>query len=72
MRILSTLQGVVFLGLVFFVRGALALLLYGAIVFALIVVWVLVREEPVLRARFGAAYADYTRRVPRWVGRRSP
>jgi protein-S-isoprenylcysteine O-methyltransferase Ste14 len=24
-------------------------------------------EEPLLRARFGSAYADYCRRVPRWL-----
>ena len=62
---------IVLLG-IFCVRGALALLVYTGVVFALIELWVLVREEPVLRARFGEAYEDYTRRVPRWIGRRSP
>jgi protein-S-isoprenylcysteine O-methyltransferase Ste14 len=28
---------------------------------------VAIREEPYLRARFGAAYADYAKRVRRWV-----
>jgi protein-S-isoprenylcysteine O-methyltransferase Ste14 len=28
-------------------------------------------EEPATRQRFGAAYDDYRRRVPRWVPRRS-
>jgi protein-S-isoprenylcysteine O-methyltransferase Ste14 len=27
-------------------------------------------EEPELAARFGAAYTEYLRRVPRWVPRR--
>jgi protein-S-isoprenylcysteine O-methyltransferase Ste14 len=29
--------------------------------------WVVRVEEPRLRARFGAAYAEYLRRVPRWL-----
>src|SRR4029077_7067771 len=29
--------------------------------------WVVRVEEPRLLARFGAAYAEYVRRVPRWV-----
>jgi protein-S-isoprenylcysteine O-methyltransferase Ste14 len=33
--------------------------------------WVVRVEEPRLRARFGVAYAEYLRRVPRWLpGRR--
>jgi protein-S-isoprenylcysteine O-methyltransferase Ste14 len=31
--------------------------------------WVKVYEEPRLRRRFGADYARYTARVPRWLGR---
>ena len=30
-------------------------------------VWVVRVEEPRLRARFGAAYAEYLLRVPRWL-----
>jgi protein-S-isoprenylcysteine O-methyltransferase Ste14 len=30
-------------------------------------VWVVRVEEPRLAARFGAAYAEYLRRVPRWL-----
>ena len=30
-------------------------------------VWVVRVEEPRLRARFGVAYAEYLRRVPRWL-----
>ena len=29
--------------------------------------WIVWVEEPSLRARFGAAYAEYLRRVPRWL-----
>lgn len=32
--------------------------------------WVVRVEEPALRARFGAAYVAYVRRVPRWLPRR--
>jgi len=32
--------------------------------------WVVRVEEPRLRARFGAAYDAYLRKVPRWVPRR--
>ena len=32
--------------------------------------WVVRVEEPALRDRFGAAYAEYLRRVPRWLPRR--
>ncbi|MBI5866381.1 MAG: isoprenylcysteine carboxylmethyltransferase family protein [Planctomycetes bacterium] len=31
---------------------------------------VVLLEEPLLRQRFGAAYDEYTRRVPRWIPRR--
>jgi protein-S-isoprenylcysteine O-methyltransferase Ste14 len=30
---------------------------------------VVLMEEPLLRKRFGQAYADYLRRVPRWIPR---
>jgi protein-S-isoprenylcysteine O-methyltransferase Ste14 len=33
--------------------------------------WVLRVEEPRLRERFGRAYAEYLRRVPRWLPRRA-
>lgn len=29
--------------------------------------WVVRVEEPSMRARFGAAYVEYLRRVPRWL-----
>ena len=32
-------------------------------------VWVVQVEEPRLRARFGAAYEEYCRRIPRWLPR---
>ena len=38
-----------------------------AVVFHLVVIGI---EEPHLRAKQGAAYDEYCRRVPRWFGRR--
>jgi protein-S-isoprenylcysteine O-methyltransferase Ste14 len=34
--------------------------------------WVVLVEEPRLVARFGSAYEEYLRRVPRWVPRPRP
>ena len=31
--------------------------------------WVVRAEEPLLKTRFGKAYAEYTERVPRWLPR---
>jgi protein-S-isoprenylcysteine O-methyltransferase Ste14 len=45
----------------------LALAAVGAAVVAHL--WVVGVEEPRLRERFGAAYAEYLRRVPRWLPR---
>ena len=39
------------------------------VVAVLVHLWVIRREEPMLRTRFGAAYADYCARVPRWFPR---
>jgi protein-S-isoprenylcysteine O-methyltransferase Ste14 len=33
-------------------------------------IFVLLYEEPTLRSKFGAAYEDYCRRVPRWIPRK--
>lgn len=55
----------------FLYSGALTLLLYAGVWLLLVqgfVVWV---EEPGLERRFGAAYLEYTREVPRWVGIRA-
>lgn len=47
--------------------GEAALFLYVAIVAASTQLWLLAVEEPGLRRRFGDAFRDYARRVPRWV-----
>jgi protein-S-isoprenylcysteine O-methyltransferase Ste14 len=47
-------------------RSAVAAALLGAGAAHL---WVVRVEEPRLRARFGAAYEEYCRRIPRWLPR---
>jgi protein-S-isoprenylcysteine O-methyltransferase Ste14 len=57
---------------VFLVRGDVMLLLYTLVVTVELHLWIVWREEPVLRGRFGDGYLAYTERVPRWLlGRRS-
>jgi protein-S-isoprenylcysteine O-methyltransferase Ste14 len=40
---------------------------WGIAFFAFTIVFVLAYEEPTLRHKFGAEYAGYCRRVPRWI-----
>ncbi len=47
-----------------------ALLAYAAAFFLLVHAYVVGVEEPGLRRRFGARYADYCAGVPRWIPRR--
>lgn len=43
------------------------LLLYWAVFFGFVNVFVMAYEEPWLRRTFGAEYEEYTRRVGRWI-----
>lgn len=52
-----------------FLTRSLALLLYWAVWFAGVNLFVIGYEEPALRRRFGPAYEAYTREVGRWVPR---
>lgn len=52
--------------------GNKALLAYGALVWFLFHVFVLLYEEPRLRATFGAEYDTYCDNVPRWIPRLTP
>jgi len=45
------------------------LLIYAAVVFIAFHSFVTFYEEPTLKRKFGAAYEDYLKRVPRWVPR---
>jgi protein-S-isoprenylcysteine O-methyltransferase Ste14 len=47
--------------------GNVGLLAYGALVWLLFHVFVLVYEEPSLKARFGSEYRVFCAEVPRWV-----
>jgi protein-S-isoprenylcysteine O-methyltransferase Ste14 len=49
--------------------GYWSLLLYALLVFIAFHVFVTYYEEPTLQQKFGAAYEDYLRRVPRWIPR---
>ena len=51
------------------VYGSPAVLLYALLVALAFHVFVLLYEEPTLRATFGAEYDAYCRRVPRWLPR---
>ncbi|MBI2685658.1 MAG: isoprenylcysteine carboxylmethyltransferase family protein [Acidobacteria bacterium] len=56
-------------GLVF---GNAALLRYGGLVWILFHLFVLVYEEPALRASFGDEYNTFCAHVPRWIPRLTP
>jgi protein-S-isoprenylcysteine O-methyltransferase Ste14 len=45
------------------------LLIYAMIVFLAFHTFVTYYEEPTLKRKFGAAYEDYLRKVPRWIPR---
>jgi len=45
------------------------LVIYAVIVFAAFDAFVTYYEEPTLKRKFGAAYEDYLRKVPRWIPR---
>lgn len=45
------------------------LLIYAVIIFSAFNTFVAYYEEPTLRKKFGAAYAEYCQRVPRWLPR---
>lgn len=64
-------QLAILLGL-FVYRGELALLVHVVLYAAVVQAWVVRREEPELRRRFGEEYLHYTERVPRWMPRRPP
>jgi protein-S-isoprenylcysteine O-methyltransferase Ste14 len=47
--------------------GSVTLIGYGAVVWLLVHLFVLLYEEPTLKASFGAEYEDYLAHVPRWI-----
>jgi len=51
------------------VLGNVTLLEYGALVWLLFHLFVLVYEEPTLRANFRSEYKVYCAEVPRWIPR---
>ena len=47
--------------------GNITLLEYAALVWLLFYLFVLIYEEPVLRANFGPEYTAFCAEVPRWI-----
>jgi protein-S-isoprenylcysteine O-methyltransferase Ste14 len=47
--------------------GNANLLAYAAVAWVLFHAFVLVYEEPTLRAAYGAEYEEFCREVPRWI-----
>lgn len=47
--------------------GYWALLLYTVLAFVGVHFFVVFYEEPTLKTKFGAAYEDYLKKVPRWI-----
>jgi protein-S-isoprenylcysteine O-methyltransferase Ste14 len=56
-------------GLIF---GNIQLLEYGGVVWFLFHLFVLIYEEPTLRASFGSEYTTFCAEVPRWIPRFTP
>jgi protein-S-isoprenylcysteine O-methyltransferase Ste14 len=56
-------------GLIF---GSTSVLVYAGIVALAFHLFVVLYEEPTLRAMFGAEYVAYCREVPRWIPRLTP
>lgn len=46
-----------------------SLIIYLVIAFVIVHLFVTLYEEPTLKRKFGAAYENYLRRVPRWIPR---
>ncbi len=57
---------------VFIYFGHILLLIYAVINGVILHLYVILREEPVLRQRFGEEYTSYTESVPRWIPRLTP
>ena len=49
--------------------GSWAVAIYGATIFLIVHLFVILYEEPTLRRTFGESYERYCREVPRWLPR---
>lgn len=52
--------------------NALAILIWGCVFFVMNTMYFIFKEEPAMLARFGDSYAEYKKRVPRWIPRVRP
>jgi protein-S-isoprenylcysteine O-methyltransferase Ste14 len=72
----STIRNPIYVGAVLILIGeAVALASVVLVVYAVLMWWVfhfivVLYEEPTLREKFGAAYEEYCRMVPRWIPHR--
>jgi len=65
-----------YIGVLFFLIGeaiffaSLLLIFYAVLVFLCFHLFVVIYEEPALKAKFGDSYRRYCDSVPRWIPRR--
>lgn len=52
--------------------NALGIMIWACIFFAMNTMYFIFKEEPSMLARFGDAYAEYKKQVPRWIPRFRP
>ena len=57
---------------IFLVKGHLLLLAYVPLCWIIFHLYVILREEPILRRRFGDSYTQYCKSVGRWIPRLNP
>lgn len=57
---------------IFLLKGHLLLLIYVPLCWIIFHLYIILREEPLLRRRFGDSYTQYCKSVGRWIPRLTP
>ena len=52
--------------------NALGIMIWACFFFAMNTMYFIFKEEPSMLARFGNAYSEYKKHVPRWIPRLTP